>query len=161
MRKQIFRFAVLLAMAAALAVSFFQRRAAAVWTDPQCMRECDRRYTYCNAHPDGYWQGVWIGGDCWANETPTFCTTWECPNDTQLYSHCLENPTLPDCDYNIDPNFYYCEDTGASNCYTTCLNKAAQLTADHPGEHFCCADAVVFTTGGTSCSCTPATGHCP
>jgi hypothetical protein len=160
MGKRALRIVVLLAMVAVLGVSLYQRRTGAITYDKQCMHECDQRYTYCNNHPDGYWEGIWVGGDCSANETPTFCTTWECPNSMQLYSYCLENPTLSGCEDNIDPNYYYCDMTEAQNCYDACLDQASQ-ESQQTGTRRCCVDSQVYSTGGTNCGCHKQVGACP
>jgi hypothetical protein len=155
MRKQLLRFGVLLAMTFILGVSVYQRTTkATLIIDQQCSRECKDRYIYCNANPDGYWRGLWVGGECaLSQETVTFCETWECPNNTKLYNHCLSNPTLSDCTQETDPVQEFCNAGFRDSCHVECTNLATLI-----GGGAKCTKVDIKTPVGSQCSCTYVVG---
>lgn len=118
--------------------------------DRLCDWECGQAYRYCVDNPDGSWMGYWIQRDCWANETWTFCDTWECPNSTKLYNHCLENPSLPDCN-TPEPNEFndFCDTVIDDSCQSACQSDAASR-----GSNWECVTAHVYGNGSATCSCT-------
>lgn len=153
MGKHLGRIGVLLAMTLVLGVSVYQRTTkATLRVDLQCSRECKDRYIYCRDNPDGYWQGLWVGGECaLTQETVTFCETWECPNNTKLYNHCLENPTFADCNQETDPLEDFCNAGYRDSCNADCESTAAAL-----GKK--CTKVTIRTPIGYQCSCTYVVG---
>jgi hypothetical protein len=144
MAKNMLRFSTM-AIALILAVGVYQPKASALGVDKECNWECGQAYHYCVNNPEGTWIGYWINRDCSANETWTFCDNWECPNSTQLYSVCMENPELPGCSLQEeDAIAEFCVETGTSSCQYDCEH-------DSRGT---CVEAHVSDNGSAQCFCT-------
>jgi hypothetical protein len=144
MAKRMLRFAAI-TLALIWTVMLYQPATFATLTvDRLCDWECGQAYHYCVNNPDGSWIGYWINRSCQDNETWTFCDTWECPNSTKLYSHCLENPTLPDCT-TPEPNEFntFCDTVLADSCLYDCQH-------DSRGT---CVQSHVSGNGSATCTC--------
>jgi hypothetical protein len=102
-----------------------------------CYADCQRISRFCQAHPDGQYENLDGINECSSFVSTTFCYNWDCPHaytNKFTYSPCLYNPSLPDCDCNINPYGPNCGNPTSTetcpnivdNCHATCVAAAQQ-----------------------------------
>lgn len=119
-------------------LSFLETDKSSAVAADDCYADCQRISRFCAAHPDGLYENLDGVNECSSFVSVNFCYTWDCPHafvDKFTYSPCLYNPSLPDCDCNINPNGPNCGNPTSvetcpnivDNCRTRCQTYAQSV----------------------------------
>ena len=100
------RLLVLIFLLAGLSFVDSSKSSTAVAAVDDCYADCSRISRFCQAHPDGQYTNLDGINDCANFVSTIFCYTWDCPHaftNKFTYSPCLDNPSLPDCNCDLNP----------------------------------------------------------